>query len=366
LRGSTGMIDTWARCDAVLPEYGATMSRVAATIDLRAPGRSYGYLMMSYSDNDHAYSVIPVPVGVLSGAPGPTVLLAAGTHGDEWEGQFIARQILEQVTPAKLTGRIIVLPSHNLPAVRAAKRCSPIDGENLNRVFPGDRDGGPTKMLADYVETHLLPLCDYAMDLHSGGSASEYPACAFLRIDKDARRTGKKVAAAVALGLPYSIVVDARGEDRTFSAAADRQDVVMVATELGGGGRVDLEVLTRAGVAVRRLLAHWRLLTADPEAKPTVKATQFVHLAACCEAVVCSHGLLEPRVRLGDKVSAGDVVGQVRPLEDLSASVEDVRAPASGIVITLRTPPLVRPGDFAVNVGSPIEPGEVALLASEP
>jgi predicted deacylase len=342
------------------------MSRVVATIDLGAPGRTYGYLTLPYSDNDHAYSVIPVPVAVLSGAPGPTVLLAAGTHGDEWEGQLIARQILEQVTPAELAGRIIVLPSHNLPAVRVASRCSPIDGENLNRAFPGDRDGGPTKMLADYVETHLLPLCDYAMDLHSGGSASEYPACAFLRIDNNSRKTGEKVAAAIALGLPYSIVVDARGEDRTFSAAADRQDVVMVATELGGAGRVDLEVLSRAGVAVRRLLMHWGLLATDPQAERPVGATQFLHLAAGCGAVVGSHGLLEPRVRLGDEVNAGDVVGRVRPLEDLSASAEDVRAPMSGIVITLRTPPLVRPGDFAANVGSPVEPGEVALLAAGP
>jgi N2-acetyl-L-2,4-diaminobutanoate deacetylase len=174
------------------------------------------------------------------------------------------------------------------------------------------------------------------------------------------------VAAAIALGLPYSIVVDARGEDRTFSAAADRQDVVMVATELGGAGRVDLEVLSRAGVAVRRLLMHWGLLATDPQAERPVGATQFLHLAAGCGAVVGSHGLLEPQVRLGDEVNAGDVVGRVRPLEDLSAPAEDVRAPMSGIVITLRTPPLVRPGDFAANVGSPAEPGEVALLAAGP
>ncbi|MGD0377289.1 MAG: succinylglutamate desuccinylase/aspartoacylase family protein [Streptosporangiaceae bacterium] len=342
------------------------MSRIAATIDLNAPGQSYGHLMVSYSDNDHAYSVIPVPVAVLSGTPGPTVLLAAGTHGDEWEGQLIARQILEQVAPAKLTGRIIVLPSLNLPAVRAASRCSPIDEENLNRAFPGDRDGGPTKMLADYVEAHLLPLCDYAIDLHSGGSASEYRASAFLRIDEDSRRTGEKVAAAIALGLPHSIVVDARGEARTFSAAADRQDVVMMATELGGAGRVDLEVLRRAGLGVRRLLVHWGLLAADAQTEqPPTGATQFLHLAAGSGAVVCSHGLLEPRVGLGDEVNAGEVVGRVRPLEDLSAPAEDVRAPTSGIVITLRTPPLVRPGDFAANIGSPLEAHEVALIASE-
>jgi predicted deacylase len=341
------------------------MSHVIATVDFGAPGRSNGYLTLSHSDNEHAYSVIPVPVAVLSGTPGPTVLLAAGTHGDEWEGQLIARQILEQVDPARLAGRIIVIPSGNLPAVRAASRCSPIDGENLNRAFPGEPDGGPTKMLADYLETTLLPMCDYAMDLHSGGSASEYPASAFLRIDSSERRTGEKVAAAIALGLPCSIVVEARAENRTFSAAADRQDVVMVATELGGGGRVDLGILTQAAAAVRRLLVHWGLLAADPQAERPGEVTQFLHLAAGCGAMVRTHGLLEPRVRPGQEVSAGDVIGRVRPLEDLSAPAEDVRAPASGIVATLRTPPLVRPGDLAASVGRRIEPGEVALLGSE-
>ena len=59
------------------------MSRIAATFDLNAPGQSYGHLVVPYSNNDHAYSVISVPVAVLSGTPGPTVLLAAGTHGDK-------------------------------------------------------------------------------------------------------------------------------------------------------------------------------------------------------------------------------------------------------------------------------------------
>ena len=210
------------------------MSRVSVTVDLQAPGRSIGHLLIPYSDNDHAYSTIPIPVAVISGGTGPTVLITAGTHGDEWEGQVIVRRILASVNAGDLNGRLILLPSHNLPAVRSSSRCSPIDGENLNRAFPGDPDGGPTRMLADFVEGDLLPRCDYAMDLHSGGSASDYLSCAFLRIDEEYRRTEQKVASAIALGLPYTFVVAAGGENRSLSAAADRQDVIMVATELGG------------------------------------------------------------------------------------------------------------------------------------
>jgi predicted deacylase len=46
-----------------------------------------------------------------------------------------------ELTPEKVTGRIILIPSLNLPAARAATRLSPLDGMNMNRAFPGDAEG---------------------------------------------------------------------------------------------------------------------------------------------------------------------------------------------------------------------------------
>jgi predicted deacylase len=340
------------------------MSRIAPTVDLDAPGRSVGHLLVPFSDDDHAYSTIPVPVAVLRGGPGPTVLVAAGTHGDEWEGQVIARRIVASVQIDQLQGTIIVLPAHNLPAVRSARRCSPVDGDNLNRAFPGDPDGAPTRMIADYVEKILLPRCDFAMDLHSGGGATEYLPCAFLRIDGDQGRTAAKIAAATALGLPHTFVVAAAGEDRTLSAAADRQGVVMVATELGGGGRIDLGVLKGATAAVGRLLAYWGLLASDPAPVEVGVPTQFLHLGSGPN-VVDTHGILEPLVRLGDEVAAGQVVGRVYHLEDLGAAAEEIHAAAEGVIAIIRTRPLVRPGDFASSVGSPVSPEAIPVLGGD-
>jgi predicted deacylase len=337
-----------------------------ATIDLEAPGRSVGNLLVSYSDDAHAYSAIPIPLAVLSGGSGPTLLVCAGTHGDEWEGQVIARRIVSSVDLERLSGTIIVLPAHNLPAVRGGRRCSPIDGFNLNRAFPGDPDGGPTQMIAGYVEEFLLPRCQYAIDLHSGGSATEYLSCGFLRVDGDRRRTEAKLAAAAALGLPHTFVVTA-GEDRSLSAAADRQDAVMVATELGGGGRIDLDVLDRAAAGVDRLLVHWGLLAPDPggdrSAQAAGESTRFLQLGQRSNVMVGTHGILEPQVRLGDEVAAGDAVGLVHAVEDLGAPPEQLRASSEGVVAIVRTPPRVRPGDFAVSIGTAVEPEEVLLLS---
>ncbi len=298
-----------------------------------------------------------MPVVVIAGSPGPRVLIVAGTHGDEWEGQLLVRNLVASVRPDDVTGTIVCLPSFNVPASGVARRCSPVDGENMNRAFPGDPNGGPTRMLAHYLEHELLPGCDYAMDLHSGGSASQYLDCAFLRFDDDERRTKEKVGAARALGLPYAFAVDAVGEDRTLSAAADRQDVVMVATELSGAGRVDMDALQIATVAVRRLLTHWRVLSSsDHETSTATGTTEFIRLDGFPAAMVTTDGILEPLAHLGEEVVEGATIARVHHLTNPDVSPEPVLAPKSGVVAIVRVPPRVRPGDWAATIGTRVDP----------
>jgi len=342
----------------------AVASRVRATIDLDRPGRSVGYLLVPYSDDAHAYSSVPGPVVVIAGSPGPRALLVAGTHGDEWEGQLLVRNLVASLRPEDVTGALVCLPSLNLPAAEAASRCSPIDGDNMNRAFPGDPDSGPTRMLAHYVEHVLLPGCDYAMDLHSGGNAAHYLDCAFLRIDGDERRTEEKVAAAMAIGLPNAFVVDAAGEDRTLSAAADRQDVVMIATELSGAGRVDIDVLRLAMVSVRRLLSHWRLLAPPGEETAAAQGpTEFLGFGASSAAMVTTEGILELLVHLGDEVVQGELIARVHDLTNPDVTPEMVVAPKSGVIAIIRVPPRVHPGDYAATIGTRIDAHSITSSA---
>src|SRR3546814_18651600 len=71
--------------------------------------------------------------------------------------------------PAAVTGTVIVVPGLNFPAVRAAVRCSPVDGGNMNRSFPARPDGTVTQMLAHSVATVLVPPADLAPPLPSRG-----------------------------------------------------------------------------------------------------------------------------------------------------------------------------------------------------
>ncbi|MFC5367612.1 succinylglutamate desuccinylase/aspartoacylase family protein [Salinirubrum litoreum] len=96
-----------------------------------------------------------------SGRPGPTALVVGGVHGDE-EAGFATANRLTDLRPA--TGRVVVLPEANRPAIAAGRRATR-EGD-LNRQFPTGRT--PTSRLAhaiwDVVERYDP---DVVVDCHT-------------------------------------------------------------------------------------------------------------------------------------------------------------------------------------------------------
>lgn len=150
---------------------GTSRSRIAAEVDFTRNGRQNGYLRLFHSVHSSAYGFIPIPIVVLKNGDGPTALLVSGTHGDEYEGQVALCNLAKSLDPARIKGRVIILPAANFPAAVAGRRTSPIDEGNLNRLFPGDPDGTVTQQIAYHIEHELVPLADLVCDLHSGGSS---------------------------------------------------------------------------------------------------------------------------------------------------------------------------------------------------
>ena len=114
-------------------------------------GKQHGFIRLPYSVHRSAYGWIPIPVASIKNGNGPRILLMAGNHGDEYEGQVALGKLIRSLEPAEVSGRIIILPSANFPAAMAGMRTSPLDEGNLNRSFPGDPYGGPTAQIADYI-----------------------------------------------------------------------------------------------------------------------------------------------------------------------------------------------------------------------
>ena len=99
----------------------------------------------------------------------------------------------------------------NFPAAQAGLRASPIDERNLNRTFPGSAYGTPTEMIAHFIEELLMPIADYAVDLHSGGTSLVYPPTLLRGRGHTPEEAQRLIALQAAFDLPYAWVFTSGG-----------------------------------------------------------------------------------------------------------------------------------------------------------
>lgn len=331
-------------------------SRISSEIDFNRDGRQVGFLRLPHSVHRSAYGWIPIPVACIKNGDGPCVLLMAGNHGDEYEGQIAFAKLLRELDAKDVRGRLIFLTSANFPAAMAGTRTSPIDAGNLNRAFPGDPEGGITAQIAWYIEHVLLPQCDYVFDFHSGGSSLMYLPSGLIRRQADAGRMARALELLHAFSAPVSYVTDApQGGDYTLTAAAARQGVVHLGTELCGGGTLTMAALRAAEEGIPRALQQIGALAATVPVIPA-QATRLLQVRGPDYFVYAPDaGLFEPLVELGDEVIAGQKAGRIHfhdtPWREPSVALFQ----RAGSVLCKRIPCRTERGDCLFHLGTAFE-----------
>ncbi|WOH80338.1 succinylglutamate desuccinylase/aspartoacylase family protein [Bradyrhizobium sp. BEA-2-5] len=321
-------------------------SRVWTTIDFETAGIQSDFARVPYSSDTSAYGWLPVPMLCFKGEAGPTALLTAGTHGDEYEGQVALRRLARDLSTTKLNGRVIILPALNHPAVRAGRRNSPLDGGNLNRLFPGTSEGGPTAMIAHFVATELFPLADLVIDLHSGGSSLDYLPLALAHPGRSESEKHAVHRLLTSFAAPYSLLTDGAGggAGTTLYAAAEQRGIPAITTELGRGATLWEAGLSIAEGGLRRVLRDYGLapdIAVDEPAQSRFLQYQgpSASIYAPCD------GLFEPLAKPGDCVEEGHIAGLIHPLDHALATPVELRFATRGIVAFRRFLTLTSTGD---------------------
>ncbi|MBK5248166.1 MAG: succinylglutamate desuccinylase/aspartoacylase family protein [Actinomycetales bacterium] len=292
-------------------------------------------------------SGLPDVIEVVGQAPGPTVAVLGGVHGDELEGVLAARRIGHILDAANLRGTVrIAAPAHPV-AWDAASRTSPVDGLNLARVFPGNAEGSPTEQVAAFLTSRVIAGADLLIDLHSAGqgfdmpllvgfAAGEGPVCA------------RSAEAAAVFGAPHVWEHPEASPGRSLAAAA-AHGVPSIYVEGRGGGQVRRRDLDCYVGGVLRVLQHLGMIDAAPQgesdAAPSVTRSVVVRgdgdTDGGVEAVTA--GFLVTAAEVGDHVTAGTVLGEV--VDENGATVALVRSPQEGVVMLLRRRSRIAAGD---------------------
>jgi predicted deacylase len=332
-------------------------SRIYSEVDFERDGKQTGFLRVPHSVHRSAYGWIPIPIACIRNGEGPRVVLMAGNHGDEYEGQIALGKLLRALDPKDVRGRIIFLTSANFPAAMNGTRTSPIDDGNLNRSFPGDPNGTITQQIAHYIETVLLAMSDYVFDFHSGGSSLMYVPSGLARRDPDPKIATRHIELLRTYGAPVSYVVDApQGEDRTSTAAAARQGIMSMGTEMAGGGTLTPVALRAAESGVRRLLKLVGALADSAGPVEPAPPTKLMEVRGPDYYVYApDSGFFEPLVELGDEVKKGQKAGLIHFPDTPWREPSEALFLHHGTVICKRIPCLTQRGDCLFHLGTPLQ-----------
>lgn len=332
-------------------------SPVTSEVDFAAEGRHAGFLRLPHSVHRSAYGWIPIPVISIRRGSGPKVVLMAGNHGDEYEGQVALTRLAQTLTPADVQGQLIVLPMANAPAARAGLRTSPIDDGNLNRSFPGNPRGTPTEIIADYLEQVVFAGIDHLLDLHSGGSSLAYLPSALIAHAPDEAGNRLRRGLLEALGLPYALVFEREDDGPFATSGASRQGGIGITTELGGAGTVAPAMLRLAEAGLARFLRHVGVCPRLPT-EPALHVPRLMQVDESAHYVYArSSGLFEPLVELGEQVEAGQAAALVHTPELPWQAAQELRFERAGFVICQRVPARVEPGDCLFQLGGDVPDG---------
>ena len=316
-----------------------------------AHGKYPGHLAIPYSYNLGGWANLLVPICVVANGPGPTVLLMAGNHGDEYPGQVAIQHLWRQLRPEDVRGRLILIPTLSPPAAQAGTRLWPLDGRNFNRCFPGNPAGTPSEVLAHFLSSVLFPLADVVIDLHTGGRSLNFVPCAHMHLVDNPAMFAATEAFLTDFCFLYTDVAGAG----LLPSEAERQGKLVITTELGGGETVtaSLHRLTQAGLA--NVLRHIGVLAGAPVARQRpARWVQSLDREDYRFAPIS--GLFEATVELGETVAAGDVLGRILDLEDPNREPAVIVSPSAGLLIANRSPSRVAQGDCVAVIAHETHP----------
>ncbi len=283
-----------------------------------------------------------IPVTVIRGTTeGPVAAFVAGIHGYEYPPILALYRLKAMIEPSTLKGTVILVHIANPPSF--AKRTiyySPVDGMNLNRVFPGDPKGSLSRRLAHVLTAEIIGASDVVVDMHCGDGNEALIPYTYWMVGRDRALNEKSRGLALAFGIPVIIIDDARTQDpadsKYFGNTAMLRGKAAITTEAGALGGTDEASVLMNVHGVLNVLKHLEMVPGAPERAPVpVWIDRY-------EVVTSPRdGLFYPAVVTGRYVAKGQTIGQVA--DDLGTVREEMTAPFSGIVLyIIGTPPAVK------------------------
>ena len=293
-----------------------------------------------------------LPITIVRGAQsGPTLGLIGGTHGSEVAPIVALQRVRSMVNPQQLRGTILIVHVANMPSFLGRTiYYSPIDGKNLNRVYPGRADGTVSERIAHVITTEIIERSDFLVDMHAGdGNESLRPYTYWNKLGINPRVDSIAREMALAWGHERIIIDTDRPRDPAASVytqnTAHLRNKPALTTETGWLGEPNEEMVRRNVDGVVRLLRYLRMSPGEPE---LVRYPIFLERTEVLRSP--DTGVWHAAVQRGETVTQGTLLGTLTDF--FGNMLAQVRAPFAGEVLYIVATPAMSKGEPVGMIGA--------------
>ena len=307
---------------------------------------------------------LELPMTVINGSePGPTLSIIAGVHACEYAGIVTCMRLGKEIDPKALRGTLVLIPVVNIPAFETRTPfVNPIDGQNVNRVFPGKKYGTVSEQITYTIYHDIIKRSDAFMDLHSGDMYEEIPwhTCAQRVGNKSVDEMSEKLARLFdvellnIMGKGIDDVSATEDEQGTYFAGlqsgltsvgnAALAGVPSVLIEAGGIGTLDPAVVEMEIKGIKNCMCYLGMLegTVDEDIPHKICYGMYIMKSKF-------GGMYFPDKVPGDYVKEGDKLGEMQNLR--GEVVATFTSPLTGVVLMMYTTPVRTSGETIVIMG---------------
>lgn len=265
---------------------------------------------------------------------GPVLLLTGGMHGDEINGVEIVRRLISQKLAMPEAGTVIAMPLVNTFGFNQQKRGLP-DGKDINRNFPGSKNGSLARIIAHTLNKNILPQIDYGIDFHTGGqSHKNYP---HIRCEFNKNRSN-----ALAHAFSPPLIVNSSYIDQSFRQTAQDKDKTVLLYESGESNRLYGKGIKEGIDGTLRLMKYLNMRSKVPKNNKTKYYDNSTWIRAN------SSGIFHTKTNLGAAVIKNKTLGYIS--DPYGEKRTEIKSSTNGRIIGLNKASVVYKGDALIHV----------------
>ncbi|MEM6344377.1 MAG: M14 family metallopeptidase [Bacteroidota bacterium] len=286
-----------------------------------------------------------IPITVFHGkTEGPVLGITAGVHGYEYAPILAGQILINKIDPEALSGTVILVQIANMGSfLGRSPYLTPADKKNLNRSFPGKKDGSISEKVAHFISQNIIAKSDYFVDMHSGDAPEDlHPYTAYYQ--HDAYESISEVGREMALHMGFDQVVKFGATQKDYlkaefpslycSAEAFKRGIPAVDIECGKLGLVEQPLVNKIVAGIESLLRYLGMMAGEPIVRTGVLLFEERFY------ISSEHmGIFYPLKSSGDLVKKGMKLGYITNF--FGKVVDEIYAENSGLILyMLGTPPV--------------------------